>query len=814
MPLPATGAAAAAPAEPPAVSVSSQDDLRSGAQDDVPGHQLRFEDCVIDTRRRELQVGRTLVPLQPRIYSLLCFLAQHAGQVISKEALLQSVWPTSHVTDAVLATAMLKLRRAINDTSRKTPVLVTVRGVGYRFDALVRVEAISGAPRHEIPSAGSGILVTSTPAASGGTPPSGPGEHTGPVMRVAVLPFTNDTADTLQDGPVQGLTTLLYGRLAQARHTRMLSLNTSLSWRPVGAAADVITDACKALGADWAVSCRLWRSPEGLGLSAQWGRPGEPAAVWWAQGPNAAELTEELAARLLAVDGPLGARPARPERAGSRVGPMRVQSGPTFWEGQLDRVTDLERRGMSEQALAVLGECLVHLPLSASLCLLHGRLLRQRMDFAAAGAALLQGLALAEHSEPQTTAQLLAEQLRLLHLQGDIAAAQQTSARAMTMLAAGQAPLSSLPVVLVASSELDFSQGEYRTAAQKADRACAVAHSTGDTETEVSAAICLARAVYMQGDVQRAHDALQMAVNLAHSAGLTRIEADAYMRLSFQENCQWRHRSAVGFARRAVTLAAACGDLASWHRAQVRLMMCLIDQGQTEDASRLFDEHFQAHGTRPSNIEEHNRNNVRWLLDWRQGRAEAAVQRLQETLAQAPPSAVDRRRRLSYRLMINLLCLGRHEQAAEVLASQAPMHYLTREVHLQAAFAMGRADRAQARLILRTAWLSQPSNDTEAWHTLESLAWLLLEDDQTEDLAALAPDIALLSDEQPTVALLRYRLAVRSGALPWDRTKWQALVGANSGLVHRHNWMLALDLGRQGMARAPELPMLLSDACV
>src|SRR5262245_47710136 len=52
------------------------------------------------------------VPLRPKTFAVLVYLVTHAGQLVTKEALLDAVWPETAVGDGVLKTSMTELRKA------------------------------------------------------------------------------------------------------------------------------------------------------------------------------------------------------------------------------------------------------------------------------------------------------------------------------------------------------------------------------------------------------------------------------------------------------------------------------------------------------------------------------------------------------------------------------------------------------------------------------------------------------------------------------------------------------------------------------
>ena len=94
------------------------------------GHIWRFGDCELDERRRELRVGGTPVDIEGKPLEVLQQLLLHAGEVVTKAELLESVWPGVAVVDGSLATAVSKVRRILKDDEN---AIVTVPRVGYKL---------------------------------------------------------------------------------------------------------------------------------------------------------------------------------------------------------------------------------------------------------------------------------------------------------------------------------------------------------------------------------------------------------------------------------------------------------------------------------------------------------------------------------------------------------------------------------------------------------------------------------------------------------------------------------------------------------
>lgn len=97
----------------------------------------RFGQCSFDELRHELRVRGEVADLEAKPLEVLHQLLLRAGEVVSKEDLLESVWPGVMVVDASLATAVSKLRKALGD---QDSIIKTVPKLGYRFAAPVRSE--------------------------------------------------------------------------------------------------------------------------------------------------------------------------------------------------------------------------------------------------------------------------------------------------------------------------------------------------------------------------------------------------------------------------------------------------------------------------------------------------------------------------------------------------------------------------------------------------------------------------------------------------------------------------------------------------
>ena len=97
--------------------------------------RYQFGAFTLDLSRGCLLKGAEEIRLRPKVYETLRYLAEHSGRLISKQELMQAIWPDASVTDDSLVQCTLELRRALDDRGQQ--LLKTVPRRGYLFTAAV-----------------------------------------------------------------------------------------------------------------------------------------------------------------------------------------------------------------------------------------------------------------------------------------------------------------------------------------------------------------------------------------------------------------------------------------------------------------------------------------------------------------------------------------------------------------------------------------------------------------------------------------------------------------------------------------------------
>jgi len=112
--------------------------------------------CLNSLKRIVLRDGEPL-PLTPKCFDILLALVEHAGEVLVKEELMESVWPDTVVEEGNLNRNISTLRKVLGESPNDHRYIVTVPGRGYRFVAELREapEKLPTITRHE--SRGMGV---------------------------------------------------------------------------------------------------------------------------------------------------------------------------------------------------------------------------------------------------------------------------------------------------------------------------------------------------------------------------------------------------------------------------------------------------------------------------------------------------------------------------------------------------------------------------------------------------------------------------------------------------------------------------------
>jgi TolB-like protein len=240
----------------------------TGASPDAhDDRRLRFGPFALDVMRRELRRAGQMVPLRPKGFDLLVFLASRPREVLAKDQLMAAVWPGVVVTDDSLTQCVHELRTALGESG--ATLLRTVPRRGYRFDADVR------------------------PAAAPALPP----------LSLVLLPLELQDAADASAWFADALTADLTAELGRIASVFVISRDTAFTYK--GKAADP-RDVSRELGVRYVVRGAVRRSGERVRLALAM-VDGESGAQLWAQsfdiersrlGASLDDIAQQVARRL------------------------------------------------------------------------------------------------------------------------------------------------------------------------------------------------------------------------------------------------------------------------------------------------------------------------------------------------------------------------------------------------------------------------------------------------------------------------------------------------------------------------------------
>jgi DNA-binding winged helix-turn-helix (wHTH) protein len=99
--------------------------------------QWRFADFHLDPDNACLWRGPQPIALTPKAFAVLHYLVTHPDQLVTKDTLLEAVWPETAISEAVVRIAIGEVRRALGDTAQAPRFIATMHRRGYRFVAPV-----------------------------------------------------------------------------------------------------------------------------------------------------------------------------------------------------------------------------------------------------------------------------------------------------------------------------------------------------------------------------------------------------------------------------------------------------------------------------------------------------------------------------------------------------------------------------------------------------------------------------------------------------------------------------------------------------
>lgn len=207
---------------------------------DAEGPEFRFAQFALDTRRRELRAGRSVVPLQPRAFDILEHLIRHRNRAVPRDEILHEIYRDRTVSASNVAVQIAAIRTALARAGGEAKLIVTLTGPAYRFTGGIVGDA--GAPPAFAPSPAPpparrkrwllpAVALPAVAIAIGAAVLLWPHREAAARLSFAVLPFRNITGDATQDFRAAAITDELNADLAYIPAATVIARESAVAYQ-------------------------------------------------------------------------------------------------------------------------------------------------------------------------------------------------------------------------------------------------------------------------------------------------------------------------------------------------------------------------------------------------------------------------------------------------------------------------------------------------------------------------------------------------------------------------------------------------------
>lgn len=733
---------------------------------------FRFGRCEVDADARRVRLDGLPSAIEPRAFDLLVHLIRHRRRVVTKEELLETIWPRESVSSTALARAVMKARKAIGDVGSEPSLIRSLSRVGYRFAVPLDQET----EEHQGPE---------------------PPRLAADALTIALLPFENATGDDSLGWLELGLMALVANALGS--HSRLAPVAMQSLLIAVDGARAEPADRIEALvrqatGAKIVVRSRVARARTGFRLDFELcgAAPDAGDAVF-------AEKPAELGARMVAA-------------LSEKLFPDALMPDPKGLVLRDPLATESFARGM--EALAThqwakainLFKLVVDLEPGNTAAQLE--LLRALSNVGHLDALRLSRRLLARaerENDLLLTARVQQAMGRLYLNRGEPVRADHRLEQSLRLADGQETPVWTARTLMLQASVaiLQLDHGRAAEILQRMYRQC---ERCGDRILPVAGMNFEAISLSARGERERAVEVSAEAARQARELRAYSYTVDAC------DNAAWdlarlgrlAEAAAYGEEAKAVTAAFCPGH----DVADAAPVLCWIYRlaRMPEAAARLVGELQQPQQLpRPENV-------------WRSRGLLAASEGRHAQAADCFRTAVDRHREAhdAYHeqqtlpwLIDALILAGRHDEAQAELALAAGPHFAKVEdmqvqvLHGHALLAHARGHAGEALALLAQLVAAQPAPLWLAWACIDA-AWLLAEAGQVDAAAQHLEKLPATLAGHPIALAASARVRQAGGDTAGARVAQQACLKALG--THANDYLLQLGKEYEAAASAAALP--------
>jgi TolB-like protein len=171
-----------------------------------------FENCSLDTDRRELHRAGKSIAVEPQVFDLLTYLVENRDRVVTKDDMIAAVWGGRIVSESTLTSRINAARKALADSGDEQRLIRTIARKGFRFVGEVQLDTKPAASAADSESRRAALPALDRPA-------------------IAVLPFTNMSGEPEQEYFSDGISEDIITALSKLRWFLVIARNSSFIYK-------------------------------------------------------------------------------------------------------------------------------------------------------------------------------------------------------------------------------------------------------------------------------------------------------------------------------------------------------------------------------------------------------------------------------------------------------------------------------------------------------------------------------------------------------------------------------------------------------
>ena len=190
---------------------------------------------LIQPSLHRLARGSESVHLEPKTIEVLLCLTRRAGEVVTKQEILDTVWPDTFVEEVALARCISELRKILGDNAKAPVFIETIPKRGYRLVATVSNGSRRVVPRSlirtlTVATVALVLLVAAVATYRQQRPKPAP-RNTATILSVAVLPLRSLAGQPNEDYVVDGMTQMIITSLTRLGQLKVISFASALQYK-------------------------------------------------------------------------------------------------------------------------------------------------------------------------------------------------------------------------------------------------------------------------------------------------------------------------------------------------------------------------------------------------------------------------------------------------------------------------------------------------------------------------------------------------------------------------------------------------------